>query len=75
MKLRIVDVQPGATLWSLAEEHLGDGQMWRDLFVLNAVVLAEDVGDEMAKTLKILHAGSQLVVPSDDEPFEPSGNA
>jgi hypothetical protein len=78
MRLKIIDVQQGQTLWSIAEEHLGDGQMWRDVFVLNSVVLSENVGDEMAKTLKVLTAGTQLVVPVDDgdaPPFEPSGNA
>jgi len=76
MKLRIVDIQPDQTLWGIAEEHLGSGQLWRDVLVMNAVVLAENIGDELAKTLHILGAGTQLVVPADDDDdgdFQPSG--
>lgn len=39
MKLKEVRVQPGDTLWKLAEEHYGDGQRWRDIFLLNATRL------------------------------------
>lgn len=76
MNLKIVDIKDGDTLWGLAQENLGDGQLWRDIFILNAAILAENIGDEMAKTLHVLTAGTQLIIPDDDgdEPFEPSGN-
>jgi hypothetical protein len=77
MKLKVIDVQPGDTLWAYAEQYLGHGSVWRDIAVRNAVDLFENVGDEMAKSLDILRAGTQIVVPvyeDDEEPFEPSGN-
>lgn len=75
MKLKVVDVREGDTLWSVAEDHLGSGQMWRDVLVSNSTFIAESIGDEMAKTLKVLAAGTQLVVPifEDDDDFQPSG--
>ena len=75
MKLKIYEVNEGDTFWGIADDNLGDGQLWRDIFILNAAILAENIGDEMAKTLKVLTAGTQLILPDDDgdEPFEPSG--
>ncbi len=30
-----VPVEKGSTLWALAKAHLGDGQRWRELFLMN----------------------------------------
>jgi len=76
MKIKIITVQPGDTLWGFAEKHLGDGAMYPDIMVLNAVQLAESIGEELAKRFPLPIAGTQIVVPDvdDDAPFEPSGN-
>jgi nucleoid-associated protein YgaU len=34
-----VEVKAGDTLWKLAEQHLGDGQRWRELYFPNLDVI------------------------------------
>lgn len=46
------EVQEGDTLWSIAEQHYGDGQRWRDIADYNNI---NDPAD--------LRAGQQLELP------------
>ncbi len=39
---RAVTVQPGDSLWELAEEHLGDGNRWTELYAANRSVVGAD---------------------------------
>lgn len=63
MEIREVNVQPGDTLFSLAERHTGNGNRWRDIFILNAAEFIQrgeksaQVGPDMiwpGMTLKII---------------------
>ncbi len=38
----IVTVRPGDTLWAIAEEHLGAGDRWPELYALNRAVVGAD---------------------------------
>jgi nucleoid-associated protein YgaU len=37
-----VTVQAGDTLWGLAEEHLGNGDRWPEIYALNRAVVGAD---------------------------------
>lgn len=37
-----VGVEPGDTLWGLAEEHLGQGERWPEIYALNRAVVGAD---------------------------------
>ena len=53
---RIVTVQPGDSLWKIAEQHFGNGMRWQELLSVNPGI--SDPG-------RII-AGSQIVLPSAD---------
>ena len=54
LKLTIVTVKPGDTLWKFAASRLGNGRRWTELLALNPGLRNPDV----------LQVGSQIVVPS-----------
>lgn len=39
---RVVSVRPGDTLWAIAEEHLGSGDRWPEIYALNRAVVGAD---------------------------------
>lgn len=57
----VVTVQRGDTLWSLAEEHLGDGQEWRSIADLNEG--ARMVDGTTFTSADLLRPGWELAVP------------
>ncbi len=52
--LKQVIVQPGDSLWRLAEHNLGDGLRWRDILAVNAAI----------RDPNHIAAGSQIFVPA-----------
>ena len=56
-----VIVQPGDTLWSLADTHLGDPNRWREIFDLNAGSLSS--GGVLSQP-NVIHPGWRLKLPS-----------
>lgn len=59
-----VIVQPGDTLWSLAETHLGDPNRWSEIFDLNAGGLSS--GGVLSQP-NVIHPGWRLRLPSPQE--------
>ncbi len=59
-----VIVQPGDTLWSLAETHLGDPNRWSEIFDLNAGGLSS--GGVLSQP-NVIHPGWRLKLPSPQE--------
>ena len=61
-----VTVEPGDSLWKLAEIHLGDGAAWRTIANLNR---GRSVGDGVIATSAVLQSGLQpgwrILVPVD----------
>ena len=55
-----VVVKPGDSLWSLAEEHLGDTQRWQEIFELNAGELG---GGGVLRDPNLIHPGWRLRLP------------
>jgi nucleoid-associated protein YgaU len=67
-------VREGDTLWALAEKHLGSGQRWRDLFLMNAPLLTFKHGESPEKVgPNFIFPGDELFLVEDVE-FEPSAN-
>ena len=56
-------VQPGDTLWALAERHLGDGHRWSELFDLNRDQLVDP---------NVIEAGQVLRLPGEAATSTPS---
>ena len=50
-----ITVQPGDSLWKLAQQHLGQGSRWQELLVANPGVVDP----------KRLEAGTQIVLPTE----------
>jgi LysM repeat protein len=63
---RVHVVQPGDTLWDLAEQHLGDGGQWRRIARLNYDRVQPD-GDRLDRT-HVLRAGWRLELPVSAQP-------
>jgi len=81
MALTIVEVKPGDTMWSLAEQHLTgpefEGQSMHDkvktLFWVNYPFIVDDIEDSDKIGPHWIFPGQELVVP-EGVLFEPSGN-
>ncbi|MCG8971423.1 LysM peptidoglycan-binding domain-containing protein [Streptomyces sp. CL12-4] len=56
-------VQPGESLWSIAESELGDGERWREIAALNQGHTMAD--GAVFQSSSFLRAGWQLQMPSD----------
>jgi nucleoid-associated protein YgaU len=56
-------VQPGESLWSIAERELGDGERWREIAALNQGHTMAD--GAVFQSSSFLRAGWQLQMPSD----------
>jgi LysM repeat protein len=52
-------VQPGDTLWALAQRHLGDGNRWNEIHALNRDVIPDP---------NLIEAGQVLRLPGDPQP-------
>lgn len=53
-KLNVLTIQPGDSLWKLAQQNLGGGLRWRDLLAANPAIVDP----------KHIVAGSQIFLPS-----------
>jgi nucleoid-associated protein YgaU len=53
-KLNVLTVQPGDSLWKLAQQNLGDGLRWHDLLAANPAIVDPNH----------IVAGSQIFLPS-----------
>jgi nucleoid-associated protein YgaU len=53
-KLNVLTVQPGDSLWKLAQQNLGDGLRWHDLLAVNPAIVDPNH----------IVAGSQIFLPS-----------
>ncbi|MYI55734.1 MAG: LysM peptidoglycan-binding domain-containing protein [Acidimicrobiia bacterium] len=60
-----VVVQPGDSLWLLAERHLGDALLWPDIFELNVGQLE---GGGTLRDPNLIHPGWRLRLPPADSP-------
>lgn len=80
INIKTVDVQPGDTLWKLAERELGNGKYYLGLYLLNAVELAtsghkitsDKIGPDFlwpGQKIKVIDS-----VDFDPSGFHPSGN-
>jgi nucleoid-associated protein YgaU len=58
-KRNVIVVQPGDSLWKLAEQNLGQGLRWRDFLAVNPGILNPDH----------IVAGTQLYLPAAVSPF------
>lgn len=58
-------VEPGETLWSIADDHLGDGEQWPDIFDANRGRRFDDGGT--LDDPDLIRPGWELVVPSGDD--------
>lgn len=56
-----ITVQPGESLWSIAERHLGDGERWPEIAQLNYGVTQRD-GSALGAS-HVLEVGWQLQIP------------
>jgi len=71
---RIITVARGDSAWSIAEEHLGDGMRWRELWDANRAVVQPD-GSSWTDP-QVLRSGWQLhLPPSDQPPAAPTADA
>ena len=54
-------MQSGSTLWSLAEEHMSNGQFWRILYGINldTITLSQEIRDKEA-TPNLIYPGAYL---------------
>ncbi|HEY8543988.1 MAG TPA: LysM peptidoglycan-binding domain-containing protein, partial [Acidimicrobiales bacterium] len=59
---RTITVERGDTSWSLAEEHLGDGLRWREIWELNQHRVQPD-GETWANASAPVRPGWVLVIP------------
>lgn len=60
-----VVVQPGDSLWLLAEKHLGDALLWEDIYELNSGPLP---GGGTLRDPNLIHPGWRLRLPLPDLP-------
>ena len=56
---KTIEVEAGDTLWTLAERELGDGQRWREIYLLNLSAVS---GDEASPEPNpdLIHPGTEL---------------
>ena len=68
-----VVVQPGDSLWHLAERHLGDALRWEEIYELNAGALP---GGGTLRDPNLIHPGwrLRLPVPEPPSPVEATGS-
>ena len=59
-----VVVEPGETLWSLAQENYGDGQQWPWIFEANHATISDP---------DLIHPGQQLRIPQPRTSHPPAG--
>jgi nucleoid-associated protein YgaU/DNA-binding SARP family transcriptional activator len=59
-----ITVQRGDSPWSLAEEHLGDGMRWREIWELNRERTQPD-GTSWANPKTAIQPGWRLILPDD----------
>jgi nucleoid-associated protein YgaU len=74
MHVKRIKVKEGDTLWSLAQAHMGDGQRYKELFLINATTMVmdrENAPDKIGPNF--IYDGDELFVLENVE-FEPSGN-
>lgn len=64
-----VEVAAGDTLWDLAEEHLGDGARWQEIYDLNRDVV-DDKDLILAGQQLRLPGGKTVVAPAASKPAE-----
>lgn len=62
----VVVVAKGDSLWSLAEQHLGDGRRWKEIWALNAD--REMPGGHVLTRPEWIDPGWELYIPSDAPP-------
>jgi nucleoid-associated protein YgaU len=61
--LRDVSVTPGDTLWALAVQHLGDGQRWREIYMMNLdVMYRHQASHNSPPTYQLIYPGQTLRV-------------
>lgn len=65
-------VQRHDTLWSIAEDRLGDGLRWREIRDLNVGRTQSD-GSAVSATSDVIRPGWQLLVPASRSPAPSSG--
>lgn len=67
-----IDVKPGETLWSIAEREYGDGNRYRDVYLLN---VADFIGRNASSKIgpDFIYPGDKLKVLRYVD-FEPSGH-
>jgi hypothetical protein len=58
---QMIEVKPGETLWHLAVTYLGDGQRWRELYMLNLdrMIVSQDQ-HRATTTPDLIYAGNLL---------------
>lgn len=59
-------VQPGDTLYDIAEKTLGDGQRWREIYQDNASTIGDDPG--------LIRPGQRLAIPYDQPSYQEGGD-
>jgi hypothetical protein len=55
-------VRPGNSLWQIAEAHLGEGERWQEIWVLNQ---DRPQGDEFMTAPDLIRPGWSLLLPPD----------
>ncbi len=61
LTLREVAVEPGSTLWSIAEKELGDGKRWKEVYLLNIVQMTKDqVSKGRIPTPELIYPGQTV---------------
>jgi nucleoid-associated protein YgaU len=57
-----IQVQPGQTLWGLALLHLGYGQRWRELFVMNLdqIMTLQEIHHAFSPSPDLIFPGQRL---------------
>lgn len=56
-----VEVKAGDTLWKLANEHLGNGQRWREIYLLNlAATMQESTSRGVTPNADFIFPGTKL---------------